>query len=66
MEPWEICNEAGPILKTGAIGAGIGIGIDALIRGRRTVYEGHSRPARLHATPIVAPRAAGLQVSLSF
>jgi hypothetical protein len=64
-EPWEICNNAGPLLRTGALGAGIGIGIDALIRGRKTVYAAPDS-ARLHAAPIVGRRAGGLQLSLSF
>ena len=64
-ETWENCrDDVGPMLRIGAIGAGIGIGIDALIRGRRTIYEAGS--TRLLAAPIVARRARGLQVSLSF
>ena len=68
-ETWENCrDDAGPMLRIGAIGAGIGIGIDALIRGRRTIYEtGGSRGStRLRAATIVARRARGVQVSLSF
>lgn len=35
MEPWDVCrNDVGTILKFGAIGAGIGMGIDTLIRKR--------------------------------
>ena len=65
-ETWENCrDDAGPMLKIGAIGAGIGIGIDALIRGRRTIYEA-SGSTRLSAAPIVTRHARGLQVSLSF
>ena len=66
-EPWENCrDDVGPMLRIGAIGAGVGIGIDALIRGRRTIYEAADGSTRLHAAPIVARRAAGLQLSLSF
>jgi hypothetical protein len=65
-EPWENCrDDVGPMFRTGAIGAGIGIGIDALIRGRKTIYEA-SGSTRLHAAPIVGRRAAGLRVSLTF
>ena len=64
-ESWENCrDDGGPMLRTGALGAGIGIGIDALIRGRRTIYEAGT--TRLRAAPIVAPRVRGLQVSLRF
>ena len=65
-EPWENCrDDVGPILRIAAIGAGAGIGIDALIRGRRTIYEA-PRSTRLHAVPIAARGAAGLSVSVRF
>ena len=65
-ETWENCrDDVGPMVRFGAIGAGIGIGIDALIRGRKTIYEAPGT-TRLHAAPIVGRRAAGLQVSLTF
>ena len=66
-EPWEVCRgNAGPMFRIGAVGAGVGIGIDALIRGRRTIYEAARGATRLRAAPIVARHAGGLQVSLSF
>jgi len=65
-EPWENCrDDVGPILRIAAVGAGIGMGVDALIRGRRTIYEA-PHAAQLRVAPIVARRATGLQVSLSF
>ena len=67
MEPWENCrDDVGPIFRIGAIGAGVGVGIDLLIRGRRTLYESARGATRLRAAPIVARHARGLQVSLSF
>ena len=66
-EPWENCrDDVGPMLRIGALGAGIGIGIDALIRGRRTIYDSADGSIRLHAAPIIARHKKGLQVSLSF
>jgi hypothetical protein len=66
-EPWENCrDDVGPMVRIGAIGAGVGIGIDALIRGRRTIYEAAHGSTRLHAAPVITRHAAGLQVSLSF
>jgi hypothetical protein len=66
-ETWENCrDDVGPMFRIGAIGAGVGIGIDALIRGRRTIYEAAQGSTRLHATPIITGRAAGPQISLSF
>jgi hypothetical protein len=66
-EPWENCrDDAGPMFRIGAIGAGIGITVDALIRGRRTIYEAAQPTTRLHAVPVIARRAGGLQVSFSF
>jgi hypothetical protein len=55
-EPWDVCrNQIGPMIAYGAIGAGIGIGIDALIHGRRVT-----------ASPFVARRAGGLQLAVNF
>jgi hypothetical protein len=66
-ESWEVCrDDIGPMVRIGALGAGVGIGIDALIRGRRTIYEAAQGSIRLHAAPIVARQAGGLQVSISF
>jgi hypothetical protein len=66
-ETWENCrDDVGPMAWFGAIGAGAGIGIDALIRGRRTIYEAGHGSIRLHAAPIVSRRLTGLRVSLSF
>ena len=66
-ETWANCrDDVGPMLRIAAIGAGAGIGIDALIRGRQTIYEAAPRSARLQAAPIVGGRAAGLQILLTF
>ena len=66
-EPWRNCrDDVGPMLRIGALGAGIGIGIDALIRKRQTIYTTGAGSARVDVAPIVAPRARGMQVSLRF
>jgi len=66
-EPWENCrDDVGPMFRIGAVGAGIGIAIDALIRGRRTIYEAAPGSTRLHLAPIVARHAGGLRIALSF
>jgi len=66
-EPWANCtDDVGPMLRVGAIGAGVGIGIDLLFRGRKTIYAVEPGAAQLSATPIVARRAGGLQISLNF
>ena len=63
MEPWRNCrDDFGPMLKVGAIGAGIGMGIDALIRTK--VYQ--SASAEVHAAPIIGRRAQGLRLSVRF
>jgi hypothetical protein len=66
MEPWENCRDAGPLLKAGAFGGGVGIAIDALIRGRKTVYQPAPGSARLYAAPMIGRHAGGVQVALSF
>jgi hypothetical protein len=66
-EPWEFCRQdAGSMLRVGALGAGIGIGIDALIRGRKTIYEAAPRSLQIRAMPILTRHARGLQISLGF
>ena len=66
IETWDVCrHNVGPLMRVGALGAGIGVGVDALIRGRKPIYEASSS-ARLAAGPIVAPGAVGLRVSLRF
>ena len=63
-EPWRNCrDDVGPMLRIGAIGAGIGIGIDALIRGRRTIYDsadGINTAARSAHSRSSQERPAGL------
>jgi len=64
MEPWSNCrDDFGPMLKLGAIGAGIGIGIDALIR--KKVYQSASGTV-VHAAPMLGRRAQGLRLSVQF
>ena len=65
MEPWENCNDDfGSMMKVGAIGAGIGMGIDALIR--KKVYQTASGETEVHAAPIIGRRAKGLRLSVRF
>jgi hypothetical protein len=68
MEPWDVClsgDQAGSYITFGAIGAGIGIGIDALIRKKITIHETPGG-AQLSAAPLVGRHGAGLRMSLSF
>lgn len=65
MEPWDVClNDVGAMVKFGALGAGIGMGVDALIRAK--VYQSASGAAVVHAAPIVGLRAKGLRLSVRF
>ena len=65
MEPWDNCkDDVGPMLKLGAIGAGIGMGIDALIR--KKVYQSASGETEVHATPLIGSRAKRLRLSITF
>jgi hypothetical protein len=64
-EPWDNCrDDVGPMLRIGAIGAGAGIVIDALIRGRRTIYGG--RGASVRVTPVLGRGVRALQLSVDF
>ena len=67
MEPWDVCRRnVGAMAKFAALGAGIGIGVDALIRGRRTIYEAPRQSTQLRVAPILARGARGVQVSVDF
>jgi hypothetical protein len=65
-EPWENCrDDIGPMLRIGAIGAGAGIGIDALIRGRRTIYAAE-RGVSVRVAPVLGGDVRALQLSVHF
>ena len=52
-------------LLYGGIGAGIGVGVDALIEGRRVIYARSNSPrARLTIAPLLSERRKGVVVSL--
>jgi hypothetical protein len=66
-EPWENCrDDVGPMLRSAAVGAGVGIGVDALIRGRKTIYKASPGRARLHVSPVVGRDAGGVALALVF
>ena len=65
MEPWDNCrDDYGAMFTFGAIGAGIGMGIDALIR--KSVFQSASGATQVHASPILSRRGKGLRLSLRF
>ena len=65
MEPWRNCrDDYGAMLTVGAIGAGIGMGIDALIR--KKIYQSASGAAEVHATPLIGRRVKGVRLSVRF
>jgi hypothetical protein len=54
---------AGPFISMTAMAAGIGIGIDALIQGRKVIYEGGSRSSsRVSVMPVISPGKAAAVV----
>lgn len=52
----------GPALSMGAIGAGVGVGIDALIQGRKVIYQAPG--LSFHLSPMIAPGRVGIRVSV--
>ena len=44
---------AGPVLALGGVGLGVGAGIDAMIQGRKVIYEAGRKSARLFVAPSV-------------
>jgi hypothetical protein len=66
MEPWRNCrDDVGPMLRLGAIGAGVGMAIDALIRKRKPI-QGSPDSTRMYAAPVISRDTRGVQISLSF
>ncbi len=52
-----------PVISSTLMAAGIGIGIDALIQGRKVIYEGAERRSpRLSVMPVVGPGKAAAVV----
>jgi hypothetical protein len=60
--------DVGFILYLGAIGAGVGTGIDALIQGRKIIYEmpDGASPPSFGVSPVLSPGVRGVRVSVSF
>jgi hypothetical protein len=66
-EPWENCrDDVRPMLRIGALGAGIGIVIDWLIRDRQTTYAAAPGATTLRASPLLTGQTKGLRFSVSF
>ncbi len=65
-EPWQNCRDDFGPMALGGIGAGVGIGVDLLIRGRRTIYEAPNASTGLRAAPLVTRRGGGVQIALLF
>jgi hypothetical protein len=66
----ESCDSsvAPAVLVYGGIGAAAGIGIDALIKGRKVVYQapGTASTRDVVISPLLAPRVRGVRVSMRF
>ncbi len=60
--------DVGFICYLGAIGAGVGTGIDALIQGRKVIYESAGTTSRttFRVSPVLSPRIRGVRISFSF
>ena len=64
MEPWEICrDDFGAMLKFGALGAGIGMAVDAVIR--KKVFQTASG-VEVHTWALIRRRDKGVQLSIRF
>jgi hypothetical protein len=58
----------GPGLLLGAIGSGVGIGIDALIKGRKVIYlapAGHP-DAQVSIVPVITEKSRGCALIVRF
>ena len=68
---WSWGDAAVGALMIGGIGAGIGVGIDALIPGKKLVaYRAPGSAGQAHArfsiAPVITPRAKGVAVAFAF
>lgn len=52
---------AGPVLSLTGLGMGVGLGIDALIQGRKVIYETPGWTARLVIAPSIEKRGFGIR-----
>jgi hypothetical protein len=59
------CMEGPFAAFTVGVGAGIGLGIDALI-GPKTLYRGHPAPSRVSIAPVVGAHRRGVLASIRF
>ena len=50
----------------GALAAGIGVGVDALIKGRKVVYRSPTTNTRLTIAPVFTTRSKGVLLSIGF
>jgi hypothetical protein len=68
MEPRDVClHDSGTMLRSGAIGAAIGLGVDALIGKQLTVYrKPGGGSVDLKAAPVAGPGVGGARFSLEF
>ena len=48
------------------MGAGIGVGIDALIKGRTVIYQSPTGANRLNVVPLLTSHGKGVLLSLNF
>jgi hypothetical protein len=63
-EPWRNCrDDVGPMVRIGALGAGIGMAVDALIRKR---VDPGAASRRLDVAPILTKEAKGVELALTF
>jgi hypothetical protein len=64
------CNEAVALtaLLCGGLGAGVGVGIDALIPAKQSVFRNKTLSSleRLHIRPILSRSTKGVQIAFSF
>jgi hypothetical protein len=52
---------AAPVLWLTGLGMGVGLGIDALIQGRKVIYEPTRKSARVVVAPLIAKTGVGVQ-----
>jgi hypothetical protein len=57
---------AGALGAYGGLGAGIGVGIDALVRRTKTIYSAPAAAGRVRLTPMLTHNASAMSVTIRF
>lgn len=66
-ESGEKCSDQGSLIAMyGALGGGIGAAVDALIRGKRSIYQAPGGPKTIKVSPVFSSKTRAVRFSVLF